>query len=63
MDYLMFIIKQVLPDWSETEAQRDVHVRAFEAGLNLGKKVETDAVTHITSVVGAVQDIMKLYAC
>ena len=45
--------KQVLPDWSETQAQHDFRVRALEACLSLGKKVETGAVTHITSVVGA----------
>ena len=47
----------------ETLSQNYFHGKALEAGLSLGKKVETGAVTHITSVFGAAEDIMKRYAC
>jgi hypothetical protein len=47
----------------ETRSQHHFHERVHEAGLSLGKKVETGAVTHITSVFGAAEDIMKSYTC
>jgi hypothetical protein len=48
---------------SETRSQHYFHERALEAVLSLDKKVETGAVTHITSVFGAAEDIMKRYTC
>jgi len=47
----------------ETRSQHYFHGRALEAGLSLDKKFETGAVTHITSVFGAAEDIMKRYTC
>jgi hypothetical protein len=47
----------------ETRSRHYFHERALEGGLGLGKKVETSALTHITSVFGAAEGIMKRYTC
>ena len=63
MDSLMSIINMCYHARRETRSQHYFHERVLEAVLILGKKVETGAVTHITRVFGAAEDIMKRYTC
>jgi hypothetical protein len=48
---------------ARSETRHYFHERALETFLSLGRKIETGAVTHITSVVGAAEDIVKCYTC
>jgi hypothetical protein len=59
----MSIINMCYHASRETRSQHCFHERDLEAGLSLGKKVESGAVTHITSAFGAAEGITKRYTC